>query len=48
VLRDLRRIHSHICSAAYLVLDAVGELALDRGSPDTAALPETQPMPRHR
>jgi len=25
VLRDLRRIHSHICSAAYPVLDAAGE-----------------------
>src|SRR6266567_3677498 len=27
VLRDLRRIHSHICSVAYPVLDAAGELA---------------------
>jgi phosphate:Na+ symporter len=26
VLRDLRRIHSHICSVAYSVLDAAGEL----------------------
>jgi phosphate:Na+ symporter len=26
VLRDLRRIHSHICSVAYPVLEAVGEL----------------------
>jgi phosphate:Na+ symporter len=26
VLRDLRRIHSHICSAAYPVLDAAGKL----------------------
>jgi phosphate:Na+ symporter len=26
VLRDLRRIHSHICSVAYPVLDAAGEL----------------------
>jgi phosphate:Na+ symporter len=25
VLRDLRRIHSHICSVAYPVLDAAGE-----------------------
>jgi phosphate:Na+ symporter len=48
VLRDLRWIHSHICSAAYPVLDAVSELAVDRGSPDTAVLPETQPMPRYR
>jgi phosphate:Na+ symporter len=30
VLRDLRRIHSHICSVAYPVLDAVGELELGR------------------
>jgi phosphate:Na+ symporter len=27
VLRDLRRIHSHICSVAYPVLDAAGEFA---------------------
>ena len=27
VLRDLRRIHSHICSVAYPVLDQAGELA---------------------
>ena len=26
VLRDLRRIHSHICSVAYPVLEAAGEL----------------------
>jgi hypothetical protein len=26
VLRDLKRIHSHICSAAYPVLEAAGEL----------------------
>jgi len=30
VLRDLRRIHSHICSVAYPVLDAAGELAAHR------------------
>jgi len=30
VLRDLRRIHSHICSVAYPVLDATGELAAHR------------------
>ena len=30
VLRDLRRIHSHICSLAYPVLDAAGELAAYR------------------
>ena len=27
VLRDLRRIHSHICSVAYPVLEAAGEFA---------------------
>jgi phosphate:Na+ symporter len=32
VLRDLRRIHSHICSVAYPVLDATGELAAYRDS----------------
>jgi len=45
VLRDLRRIHSHICSVAYPVLDAAGELAAYRSSveSDLAALPA--PMP---
>jgi phosphate:Na+ symporter len=48
VLRDLRRIHSHICSVAYPVLDAADELA---AAADTASLPaptETQPLPRYR
>jgi len=40
VLRDLRRIHSHICSVAYPVLDAAGELAAYRSAQsDLAALP---------
>jgi phosphate:Na+ symporter len=26
VLRDLKRIHSHLCSFAYLVLERAGEL----------------------
>ncbi|MDE2241007.1 MAG: Na/Pi cotransporter family protein [Bradyrhizobium sp.] len=40
VLRDLRRIHSHICSVAYPVLDAAGELpAHENGESDQAALP---------
>jgi phosphate:Na+ symporter len=30
VLRDLKRIHSHICSVAYPVLEAAGELQPDR------------------
>ena len=32
VLRDLRRIHSHICSVAYPVLDAAGELPAHRAA----------------
>jgi len=38
VLRDLRRIHSHICSVAYPVLDAAGE-PYRRTEPETSALP---------
>ena len=30
VLRDLKRIHSHICSVAYPVLEAAGELQSTR------------------
>ncbi|MEO6841723.1 MAG: Na/Pi cotransporter family protein [Bradyrhizobium sp.] len=40
VLRDLRRIHSHICSVAYPVLDAAGELpAIQNAERELAALP---------
>jgi phosphate:Na+ symporter len=40
VLRDLRRIHSHICSVAYPVLDAAGELpARQNAEHELAALP---------
>ncbi|ABQ35991.1 Na/Pi cotransporter family protein [Bradyrhizobium sp. BTAi1] len=53
VLRDLRRIHSHICSVAYPVLDAAGEVASRRSEnadrvPAAAALPASsaQPLPR--
>ena len=28
VLRDLKRIHSHICSVSYPVLDAAGEMPI--------------------
>ena len=28
VLRDLKRIHSHICSVAYPVLEAAGEVSI--------------------
>ena len=39
VLRDLRRMHSHICSVAYPVLDAAGELpAHPNAESDVAAL----------
>jgi len=38
VLRDLKRIHSHICSAAYPVLEAAGELQSSRLK---SAVPET-------
>ncbi|PAY05422.1 Na/Pi cotransporter [Bradyrhizobium sp. UFLA03-84] len=37
VLRDLRRVHSHICSVAYPVLDAAGETAVDRENAAEAA-----------
>jgi phosphate:Na+ symporter len=33
ILRDLRRIHSHICSVAYPVLEAVGELPARETAP---------------
>jgi phosphate:Na+ symporter len=36
VLRDLRRIHSHICSVAYPVLDAAGELAAQTAADQVA------------
>ena len=39
VLRDLKRIHSHICSVAYPVLEAMGELQPSR-------LTAQQPAPR--
>ena len=47
VLRDLRRIHSHVCTVAYSVLDAAGQLAADRRAAIDAAnlpaLPAAQP-----
>ena len=44
VLRDLRRIHSHICSVAYPVLDAAGELAAYRNAQtELPALPAPVP-----
>ncbi|WP_314959636.1 Na/Pi cotransporter family protein [Bradyrhizobium cosmicum] len=44
VLRDLRRIHSHICSVAYPVLDAAGE-PYRRSEADAAAVPATRAAP---
>jgi phosphate:Na+ symporter len=45
VLRDLKRIHSHICSVAYPVLEAAGELQPSRlkGSNSAVAV-ETAPL----
>jgi phosphate:Na+ symporter len=39
ILRDLKRIHSHICSVAYPVLEAAGELQPSRLKATRAALP---------
>jgi len=36
VLRDLRRIHSHICSVAYPVLEATGELSANESAESEA------------
>jgi phosphate:Na+ symporter len=47
VLRDLKRIHSHICSVAYPVLDAAGEMsAADTAESDpiTLAVTGTKPV----
>jgi phosphate:Na+ symporter len=51
VLRDLRRIHSHVCSVAYPVLDASGEPAAQRrGETEPAKLlpssSAARPLPR--
>jgi hypothetical protein len=43
ILRDLKRIHSHICGAAYPALEAAGALAPRRG--DAAAGAEAQTPP---
>jgi phosphate:Na+ symporter len=49
VLRDLRRIHSHICSVAYPVLDVAGELpALQAAERDLAGLPAPAAHPSVR
>ena len=43
VLRDLRRIHSHICSVAYSALDAGGQLTAYRSESEVAALSAPAP-----
>src|SRR5215211_8225625 len=49
VLRDLRRIHSHICSVAYPVLDAAGELtAYRKAESDAVTLPSVAAQPSTR
>ena len=37
ILSDLKRIHSHICSVAYPVLEAAGELPAREPTPSEAA-----------
>jgi phosphate:Na+ symporter len=47
VLRDLKRIHSHICSVAYPVLEAAGELQPNRlKEADAGSSSELLPLPR--
>jgi phosphate:Na+ symporter len=43
VLRDLKRIHSHLCSAAYPVLEAAGELHPSRLRDGEVAAPDDGP-----
>ena len=49
VLRDLRRVHSHICSVAYPVLDAAGQLEryrVESSEPAAITGPVTNPAVR--
>jgi phosphate:Na+ symporter len=49
VLRDLRRIHSHICSVAYPVLDAAGEISASRNTEsDVVVIPKPTELPSTR
>lgn len=48
VLRDLRRIHSHICSVAYPVLDAAGELPAAQTAADQITLSGSVATPSPR
>jgi phosphate:Na+ symporter len=49
ILRDLKRIHSHICSVAYPVIDAASGVEADQGAQDEArpvSAQATQALPR--
>ena len=46
ILRDLKRIHSHICSVAYPVLEAAGELQPNRLKESDAPAADLLPQPR--
>jgi phosphate:Na+ symporter len=49
ILRDLKRIHSHICSVAYPVLDAAGEMPMAdvaESDPITVSATGTKPAIR--
>ena len=49
VLRDLRRIHSHICSVAYPVLEAGGELSANQNAgSDAVAMAQPAQLPSAR
>ena len=49
ILRDLKRIHSHICSVAYSVLEAAGEIrAADVVESDPIVIAATTPYPPFR
>jgi phosphate:Na+ symporter len=51
VLRDLKRIHSHICSVAYPVLDAAGEMPIAdvaESDPITLSATGTKPTVRRK
>jgi phosphate:Na+ symporter len=46
ILRDLKRIHSHICSAAYSALDAAGQTPVtDKAENDEVTLAAPEPRP---
>ena len=47
ILRDLKRIHSHICSAAYAALEAAGELERSRPKPPPRWAEQKAAFPVH-